>query len=453
MAVFVDQERLLQAIARSIHKRILPDLASGSAQFSARCAFEMTAHLLHRSATGESSLNRLDATSMAEEVRHLTSGDLQSADAERLIQILHEDSDFYRQDYAKYRASLDNYSKIEDSDFPPPTQEELTRILQRHFDDSNAEAQIIDLGVGGYSKQTILFDYLSKGRVVAELVMRRDLPFAAQDRSSVIDEFHILKAVFQAGLPVAEPLFVEADSTVLVSPYLLSKRMPGKLIGDSLGLHEKVDFDVEKELGILLAKLHAIDLGALQLPGFSDVKYDLHCQQQRIREFTDIYRAHVEVPSAALEIGLKWLYANSHLVVNQRSIVHGDVGYNNILFDGDKLIALLDWELVHVGSPTEDLAYVLSVIENPDSFLAAYSAAGGPPVSDAALTYSRIFGNLRNAIYGTVSMRQFNDGKHEDVSVLPIVLSSYSNYVSALDETLSSVIKKHGFVWEPEQAR
>jgi len=51
---------------------------------------------------------------------------------------------------------------------------------------------------------------------------------------------------------------------------------------------------------------------------------------------------HTEAPSAALEVGLEWLYANSHLIVNQRTIVHGDVGYNNILFDGNKLVALLD---------------------------------------------------------------------------------------------------------------
>ena len=38
-------------------------------------------------------------------------------------------------------------------------------------------------------------------------------------------------------------------------------------------------------------------------------------------------------------------------------IVHGDFGPQNVLIDGHRIAAVLDWEFAHIGRPIEDLAW------------------------------------------------------------------------------------------------
>lgn len=42
--------------------------------------------------------------------------------------------------------------------------------------------------------------------------------------------------------------------------------------------------------------------------------------------------------------------------------VHGDAKFANFLWDRGKLVALLDWEMAHVGDPLGDLGYIISML-------------------------------------------------------------------------------------------
>src|SRR3546814_11453287 len=76
-------------------------------------------------------------------------------------------------------------------------------------------------------------------------------------------------------------------------------------------------------------------------------------------------------------------------------IVHGDAGPGNFLYKGNRVTALLDWELVHYGDPMADLAMLClrmlfqGFVPLPQAF-AAYEAAGGHRVDLARLRYWRL---------------------------------------------------------------
>ena len=38
-------------------------------------------------------------------------------------------------------------------------------------------------------------------------------------------------------------------------------------------------------------------------------------------------------------------------------MVHGDFRFGNVLYDDTRVTAMLDWEMVHLGDPLEDLAW------------------------------------------------------------------------------------------------
>jgi aminoglycoside phosphotransferase (APT) family kinase protein len=61
--------------------------------------------------------------------------------------------------------------------------------------------------------------------------------------------------------------------------------------------------------------------------------------------------------SAVHQLGLNWLRQNKP-EDGRRCLVHGDFRNGNLLVDEQGLVAVLDWELAHIGDPAEDLGYL-----------------------------------------------------------------------------------------------
>ena len=73
-------------------------------------------------------------------------------------------------------------------------------------------------------------------------------------------------------------------------------------------------------------------------------------------------------------------------------LVHGDLRLGNVIVGTEGLEAVIDWELVHLGVPEEDLAWVcvkawrfrapgeVAGVGTVDELLAAYERAGGRPI-------------------------------------------------------------------------
>jgi aminoglycoside phosphotransferase (APT) family kinase protein len=62
-------------------------------------------------------------------------------------------------------------------------------------------------------------------------------------------------------------------------------------------------------------------------------------------------------PRPALELGLRWL--DTHRPPpSPPTVVHGDFRLGNLMIGPDGIRAVLDWELVHIGDPMEDLGYL-----------------------------------------------------------------------------------------------
>ena len=97
---------------------------------------------------------------------------------------------------------------------------------------------------------------------------------------------------------------------------------------------------------------------------------------------------------------LDWLRANVPAPPPRPVLVHGDVGFHNILVQGDGVTALLDWERAHVGDPAEDLAYVrpgLSDVIAWEDFMQDYVEAGGSAPSPESLHFYSVWQDVWRA--------------------------------------------------------
>jgi hypothetical protein len=95
-------------------------------------------------------------------------------------------------------------------------------------------------------------------------------------------------------------------------------------------------------------------------------------------------------------------------VVDEPTLVHGDVRNGNLVVDRDGLQAVLDWELAHLGDPVEDLGWLcvkswrfgvtdrhVGGFGDVDELCDAYAAAGGRPVDRVRLRWWEALGTLK----------------------------------------------------------
>lgn len=61
--------------------------------------------------------------------------------------------------------------------------------------------------------------------------------------------------------------------------------------------------------------------------------------------------------TATFEWAFRWLDRNQPADIGDSVLVHGDFRMGNLIVDGSRLAAVLDWELTHQGSRAEDLAW------------------------------------------------------------------------------------------------
>lgn len=113
-----------------------------------------------------------------------------------------------------------------------------------------------------------------------------------------------------------------------------------------------------------------------------------------------------------------WILTHLAMAEGPPVWVHGDVGFHNILMEGGRIVAVVDWEFAHAGDPAEDLSYCRPAVEELSSwedFLAVYRAAGGPAVPAERLNAFEIWRGVRNATCCAIGVKSFDSGLNTDL--------------------------------------
>ena len=162
-----------------------------------------------------------------------------------------------------------------------------------------------------------------------------------------------MQAVGRLGFPVARVRWLEPTGTVIGQPFFVMDFIEG---GVAAG---REDRSLAPELAVdfvrRLDELHRLDwTGVLDGPPPSEAT---HVQIER---WADVYRSTSRRAVPLLEEGAAWLHARAP-ALERVALVHGDPGPGNFVHDGQRVLALTDWEFSHLGDPTEDWSFLLSM--------------------------------------------------------------------------------------------
>jgi aminoglycoside phosphotransferase (APT) family kinase protein len=184
-----------------------------------------------------------------------------------------------------------------------------------------------------------------------------------------------------AVLRALEPTPVPAPAFVGVDPYGARCEAPTVLMGFVPGTRTVLD-DVEqyaRELARAMATIHDVPPPIVQ--GLPDEREEL---TRIVHEAAP--NRHGGVPSPAF-----WSRVRDGIdAVTWRPnvLIHNDFHPGNVLFDGPRLSAVVDWPLAAAGQPASDVAFcrldaaLMLGLEVADLILAAYEAETGAKVPD-----------------------------------------------------------------------
>jgi aminoglycoside phosphotransferase (APT) family kinase protein len=159
---------------------------------------------------------------------------------------------------------------------------------------------------------------------------------------------------------------------------------------------------IARDLVRQLAILHHVDALTIEFPGRSPRLSVADHIRAEIALWAERYE-QLNSPEPMIELGLSWLRQNVPDVAGQARVVHGDFGPGNFMFADNRVSALVDWELTHLGDPVEDLAWLSmrSIFEPIPDFAARireYAELVGASVDLARLRYHRVFVHWRVVI-------------------------------------------------------
>ena len=207
-------------------------------------------------------------------------------------------------------------------------------------------------------------------------------------------EAEIYAALASAGLPVPPILAVHPERPAVLMGY-----------ADGTARFGGIDPDAQRaildDLVAALVAMHALDVTTLELPSLLPTR---GVAEHVVGEL-DIWEGRLDQSGRAepfLRACFAWLRANNPMVDGPPSLVQGDTGPGNFLHDGQRLTALLDFELAHLGDPMEDLAWIgtrnaQDPVPDFDALLRAYESAGGH-VNVARIRYHFVLAELRIAV-------------------------------------------------------
>lgn len=243
----------------------------------------------------------------------------------------------------------------------------------------------------------------------------------------------LLTVLDRTSLPVPTPQWFDPSPELFGAPYSVVSWIPGTAVvpwspeGRQF-LADAGSGPIGELFCQVLADIHAVDtrsvdLGFLGMPGpgkgFASARVD------RLASYLDEVRAGIRSPEPILADGLGWLRA--HVPAAGRvGLVHGDYRTGNMLFDGSRISAVIDWEFAALGDPLYDVGWVccpsnrigtdlVCMLLPEHSFLERYEYYSGLPVDRDALRFWVLYHQVRHAVMWLEAGHAFQRGATDDL--------------------------------------
>ena len=164
----------------------------------------------------------------------------------------------------------------------------------------------------------------------------------------------LMQSALAVGVPEPEVYYVLQREDELGDGFLMEW-----LDGEALGARivrspefEAIRPKLAYECGKVLAKIHSIDLDAT---GLRSRLWEIP-PAEFVEQTWERYRL-LDTPQPMIDYVARWLMENLP-EQHETALVHNDFRNGNFMLSPDGIVAVLDWEVAHVGDPMRDLGWM-----------------------------------------------------------------------------------------------
>jgi aminoglycoside phosphotransferase (APT) family kinase protein len=323
----------------------------------------------------------------------------------------------------------------------PITADRVQAYLRERLD-PDVRVTAFKILAGGRSKQTIMLSLTDVGGKTLERVIRRDLVVAITG-ATVVDEYRVLVALADRGYPVPRPHWLETDTSWLGSAFMVMDKVEGRLAGDVFDAPESRECVLRS--ATVLGELHSLPAAELAPTLRPAMQSALDRPQLRhlVLELQRTWATSSRAACIAMDAVFTWLLDNVERVQPLTSVVHGDYSYHNILFEQGALSAVMDWELVRIGHPAEDLGYIRAAVLNRvdwEDFMAAYRAGGGADVQHRDVVFFCLLSKLRLLTLLFGARQYFESGATDDLQLADVSIFHLPRLIQQASAEIRAVL-------------
>lgn len=286
-----------------------------------------------------------------------------------------------------------------------------------------------------------------------ELILRLGPDYGLFAPYSAAPQVLAMRSLECSPVPVPRAYWSSDDAAILGAPFLFCEKVSGVAVvpwvaANGPGLEEGYRKRLAEQFIDALAALHHV---RWQEKPIAALAQDITAQNAARRnvEYWEAQIARWAMrPHPLAEWGIRWLKAHAP-EAPRVTIVHGDYRTGNFLEEGGHITAILDWELVHLGDPYEDLGWaslpmymggsrLISRLAEPEWFYQRYGEKAGFAVSMQSLHYYQVLSLLKLAATHMAAARCFEDGRCNDLR-MPAMGSQIATALRQMEKTIEGI--------------
>jgi aminoglycoside phosphotransferase (APT) family kinase protein len=307
---------------------------------------------------------------------------------------------------------------------------------------------------GGASQETWSFNADMEGGKTRRLIMRRAPHGGTQESTTgsrapgLETEAKVIRYVTKLGVAAPGVPYIFQPSDGVGRAYLM-EHIEGETIARKILRDPEfaaIRPKLARQCGQILARLHACDISGL------DVELRVTTGRQLLDQYREIYDGH-NYPHPMFDVALKWLDGRIKDTSTPK-LVHGDFRHGNLMIAPDGVRAMLDWEIVHIGDPLEDLSWIcvnswrFGVTEkivggfgDVEDLLAGYAEAGGHHYTPEDVKAWEVMGSMRWGIMCMGMYQAFATGYDRTVERAAIGRRSSETEIDLVNLLLAKATK------------
>ena len=296
-----------------------------------------------------------------------------------------------------------------------------------------------DVEVGPLKRYTVGFSWVTFGftaswneggrRGARDLILRIGPPSGIFAPYRASPEFVTLQSLAGSAVPVPRVYWYSDDSEALGAPFFVCEFVKGDApvpwtADGGPAFDEAARHNLGDQFVTALAALHNFAWRDTPVAGIGGATDPTETAASQIAFWEKRMRQWSTRRYPMLEWALIWFRAHAPKAT-RITVVHGDYRIGNFLELDGRISAILDWELVHLGDPTEDLGWIclqawrgrspyMCHLLARDELKQKYQKLTRAEINPAALHYWEVFGTFKLTVMHLgashcFETRDFND--------------------------------------------